>query len=52
MGAEIVSSSQDNLQVEILLGNSELTIENALKRLSSVSSIMLEEAIEAFKTVE
>jgi phosphate uptake regulator len=50
IGAEIISDSQENLLVEFLLGNSELTIENAIKRLSSVSSLMLEESIDAFRT--
>lgn len=52
IGAEVILDSQESLQIEVLLGNSELTIGNALKRLSSVSSVMLEESLDALKTAD
>jgi phosphate uptake regulator len=49
IGAEIVSDSSDGLLLQILLGKSDLTIENAMKRMSIVSSAMLEDAVAALK---
>ena len=49
IGVEIVSDSSDGLLLQILLGKSELTIENAMKRMSIVSSAMLEDAIGSLK---
>jgi len=49
IGVEIVSDTADGLVLQILLGKSELTIENAMKRMSIVSSSMLEESIAAMK---
>jgi phosphate uptake regulator len=45
IGVEIISDSSDGLMVQILLGKSELSIENAMKRMSIVFSSMLEDAI-------
>lgn len=45
IGVEIVSDASDGLVLQILLGKSELTIDNAMKRMSIVSSAMLEDAI-------
>ena len=52
IGVEIVSDSSDGLLLQILLGKSELTIENAMKRMSIVSSAMLEDAVGALKLFE
>jgi phosphate uptake regulator len=49
IGVEIVSDTSDGLVLQILLGKSELTIDNAMKRMSIVSSSMLEEAISALR---
>ncbi|HXQ92868.1 MAG TPA: PhoU domain-containing protein [Nitrososphaerales archaeon] len=49
IGVEIVSDSLDGLLLQILLGKSELTIENAMKRMSIVSSAMLEDAVGALR---
>ena len=49
IGVEIVSDSSDGLLLQILLGKSELTIDNAMKRMSIVSISMLEDAIGALK---
>ncbi len=45
IGVEIVSDSSDGLLVQILLGKSELSIENAMKRMSIVFSSMREDAM-------
>jgi phosphate uptake regulator len=45
IGVEIVSDASDGLVLQILLGKSELTIDNAMKRMSIVSSSMLEDAV-------
>lgn len=49
IGVEIVSDTSDGLVLQILLGKSELTIENAMKRMSIVSSAMLEDACSALR---
>jgi phosphate uptake regulator len=49
IGVEIVSDSSDGLVLQILLGKSELTIENAMKRMSIVSSTMLEDAVTSLR---
>jgi phosphate uptake regulator len=45
IGVEIVSDTSDGLVLQILLGKSELTIDNAMKRMSIVTSTILEDAI-------
>lgn len=50
IGAEIISDSQERIQIEMLLGNSELSTVGAIRRLASVASLMLDESIESFKT--
>ncbi len=52
IGVEIVSDSSDGLVLQILLGKSELTIENAMKRISIVSSAMLEDAVSALRLMD
>jgi len=52
IGVEIVSDTSDCLVLQILLGKSELTIDNAMKRMSIVSSAMLEDAIAALKVLD
>lgn len=49
IGIEIVSDNSDGLVLQILLGKSELTIDNAMKRMSIVASSMLEDAISALR---
>ncbi len=49
IGVEIISDASDGLVLQILLGKSELTIENAMKRMSIVSSAMLEDALFALR---
>jgi phosphate uptake regulator len=49
IGAEIVSDTSEGLVFQILLGKSELTIENAIKHMSIVSSSMLEDAISGLR---
>jgi phosphate uptake regulator len=49
IGVEIISDTSEGLMLQILLGKSELTIENAMKRMSIVSSAMLEEAVSALR---
>jgi len=52
IGLEIVSDTSDGLVFQILLGKSELSIENAMKRMSIVSSAMLEDAISAVRFMD
>jgi len=52
IGVEIVSDTSDGLVLQILLGKSELTIDNALKRMSIVSSAMIEDSIAALKSLD
>ena len=52
IGVEIVSDSSDGLLLQILLGKSELSIENALKRMSIVSSTMLEDAVSSLRSLD
>ena len=52
IGVEIVSDTSDGLVLQILLGKSELAIENAMKRMSIVSSSMLEEAVAALRFLD
>ena len=52
IGVEIVSDTSDGLILQILLGKSELTIENAMKRMSIVSSAMLEEAVSSLRLTD
>ena len=49
IGVEIVSDTTNVLVLQILLGKSELTIDNAMKRMSIVSSTMLEESLAALQ---
>lgn len=49
IGAEIVQENQSSLHLQFFLGNSDMTIQNTIKRLSSVSSMLLENSIVAFK---
>ena len=52
IGVEIVSDTSEGLVLQILLGKSELTIENAMKRMSIVASSMLEEAVSALRFLD
>jgi len=52
IGVEIISDSSDGLMVQILLGKSELSIENAMKRMSIVFSSMREEAISSLASFD
>ncbi len=52
IGVEIVADTSEGLVLQILLGKSELTIENAMKRMSIVSASMLEESISALKFLD
>jgi len=52
IGVEIVSDSSDGLLLQILLGKSDLTIENAMKRMSIISSSMQEDAISSLKFLD
>jgi phosphate uptake regulator len=49
IGVEIVSDNSEGLVLQILLGKSELTIDNGMKRMSIVTSSMLEDAVAAIR---
>jgi phosphate uptake regulator len=49
IGVEIVSDNSEGLVLQILLGKSELSIDNGMKRMSIVTSSMLEDAVAAIR---